>query len=129
MRRGRHLVTTMLILMPFSWIVVLLACCLASQDVGVDFHVCLNLVICHLKISDICCAGSCGMCAQLTTYLVLILSNICNAFLRLLTPPGTPRVPALDAAEKAPPSTVTKRTVTRSSSTTRASRVGKNCYY
>ena len=70
------------------------------------------------------------MCAQLTTYLVLILSNICNAFLRLLTPPGTPRVPALDAAEKAPSSTVTtKRTVTRSSSTTRASRVGKNCYY
>ncbi|KAG0539918.1 hypothetical protein BDA96_03G363600 [Sorghum bicolor] len=41
----------------------------------------------------------------------------------LLTPPGTPRVPALDAAEKAPPSTVTKRTVNRSSSTTRASRL------
>ncbi|PWZ31045.1 hypothetical protein Zm00014a_014306 [Zea mays] len=40
----------------------------------------------------------------------------------LLTPPGTPRVPALDAAEKAPSSTVTKHTVTRSSSTTRASR-------
>ena len=69
------------------------------------------------------------MCAQLTTYLVLILSNICNAFLRLLTPPGTPRVPALDAAEKAPSSTVTKRTVARSSSTTRASRVGKSFYY
>ncbi|ONM36837.1 proline-rich family protein [Zea mays] len=40
----------------------------------------------------------------------------------LLTPPGTPRVPALDAAEKAPSSTVTKHTITRSSSTTRASR-------
>jgi len=33
-------------------------------------------------------------------------------------------VPALDAAEKDPSSTVTKRTVTRSSSTTRASKVG-----
>ncbi|KAK8453932.1 hypothetical protein SEVIR_5G366000v4 [Setaria viridis] len=41
----------------------------------------------------------------------------------LLTPPGTPRVPALDAAEKDTSSTVTKRTVTRSSSTTRASRL------
>ncbi|CAO1946399.1 unnamed protein product [Urochloa humidicola] len=41
----------------------------------------------------------------------------------LLTPPGTPRVPALDAAEKDASSTVTKRTVTRSSSTTRASRL------
>ncbi|CAO2195072.1 unnamed protein product [Urochloa humidicola] len=41
----------------------------------------------------------------------------------LLTPPGTPRVPALDASEKDTSSTVTKRTVTRSSSTTRASRL------
>ncbi|XP_039849691.1 mucin-5AC-like isoform X2 [Panicum virgatum] len=40
----------------------------------------------------------------------------------LLTPPGTPRVPALDAAEKDPSSTVTKRTVTRSYSTIRASK-------
>jgi len=41
----------------------------------------------------------------------------------LLTPPGTPRDPTLDAAEKAPSSIVTKHTVTRSSSTTRASRL------
>ncbi|KAM3333348.1 hypothetical protein ACQJBY_028435 [Aegilops geniculata] len=41
----------------------------------------------------------------------------------LLTPPGTPRAPALEVAEKAPPSNVPKRTVTRSSSTTRASRL------
>ncbi|KAL6619050.1 hypothetical protein ACP70R_034189 [Stipagrostis hirtigluma subsp. patula] len=42
----------------------------------------------------------------------------------LLTPPGTPRVPALEVAEKTPSSNVLpKRTVTRSSSTTRASRL------
>ncbi|KAL6853566.1 hypothetical protein ACP4OV_019595 [Aristida adscensionis] len=41
----------------------------------------------------------------------------------LLTPPGTPRVPALDAAEKVQSSNGTKRVVTRSSSTTRASRL------
>ncbi|KAL6609773.1 hypothetical protein ACP70R_039742 [Stipagrostis hirtigluma subsp. patula] len=42
----------------------------------------------------------------------------------LLTPPGTPRVPALEVAEKTPSSNILpKRTVTRSSSTTRASRL------
>ncbi|TVU19871.1 hypothetical protein EJB05_36047 [Eragrostis curvula] len=42
----------------------------------------------------------------------------------LLTPPGTPRVPALEVAEKTLPSNVVpKRTVTRSSSTTRSSRL------
>ncbi|CAL4901325.1 unnamed protein product [Urochloa decumbens] len=42
----------------------------------------------------------------------------------LLTPPGTPRVPALEVAEKAPSSNILpKRTPTRSSSTTRASRL------
>ncbi|AQK86734.1 proline-rich family protein [Zea mays] len=42
----------------------------------------------------------------------------------LLTPPGTPRVPALEGAEKTPSSNILpKRTTTRSSSTTRASRL------
>ncbi|RCV17227.1 hypothetical protein SETIT_3G202800v2 [Setaria italica] len=42
----------------------------------------------------------------------------------LLTPPGTPRVPALEVAEKTPsPNILPKRTTTRSSSTTRASRL------
>ncbi|CAM0954984.1 unnamed protein product [Alopecurus aequalis] len=42
----------------------------------------------------------------------------------LLTPPGTPRVPALEVAQKIPSSNILpKRTVTRSSSTTRASRL------
>ncbi|XP_062179944.1 uncharacterized protein LOC133884514 isoform X2 [Phragmites australis] len=42
----------------------------------------------------------------------------------LLTPPGTPRVPALEVAEKTPATNILpKRTVTRSSSTTRASRL------
>ncbi|KAJ1285959.1 hypothetical protein BS78_03G317200 [Paspalum vaginatum] len=41
----------------------------------------------------------------------------------LLTPPGTPRVHAFDATEKSPSSTVTKRTVTQSSSMTRASKL------
>ncbi|KQK10333.1 uncharacterized protein DDB_G0271670 [Brachypodium distachyon] len=41
----------------------------------------------------------------------------------LLTPPGTPRFPALEVAEKVPPSNVSKHTTTRSSSTTRASRL------
>uniref|UniRef100_A0A0E0L3V7 Uncharacterized protein n=1 Tax=Oryza punctata TaxID=4537 RepID=A0A0E0L3V7_ORYPU len=41
----------------------------------------------------------------------------------LLTPPGTPRCPALEVAEKTPSSNILpKRTATRSSSTTRASR-------
>ncbi|WVZ68403.1 hypothetical protein U9M48_017346 [Paspalum notatum var. saurae] len=40
----------------------------------------------------------------------------------LLTPPGTPRAHAFDTADKSPSSPVTKHTVTRSSSTTRASR-------
>uniref|UniRef100_A0ACD5T9X0 Uncharacterized protein n=1 Tax=Avena sativa TaxID=4498 RepID=A0ACD5T9X0_AVESA len=42
----------------------------------------------------------------------------------LLTPPGTPRVPALEVAQKTPSSNILpKRTLTRSSSTTRASRL------
>uniref|UniRef100_A0A452ZCV0 Uncharacterized protein n=1 Tax=Aegilops tauschii subsp. strangulata TaxID=200361 RepID=A0A452ZCV0_AEGTS len=42
----------------------------------------------------------------------------------LLTPPGTPRVPALEVAQKIPSSNILpKRTLTRSSSTTRASRL------
>ncbi|KAF0927811.1 hypothetical protein E2562_036231 [Oryza meyeriana var. granulata] len=42
----------------------------------------------------------------------------------LLTPPGTPRVPALEVAEKTPSSNILpRRTATRSSSTTRASRL------
>ncbi|XP_051205241.1 uncharacterized protein [Lolium perenne] len=42
----------------------------------------------------------------------------------LLTPPGTPRVPALEVAQKIQSSNVLpKRTITRSSSTTRASRL------
>ncbi|KQK05729.1 mucin-5AC [Brachypodium distachyon] len=42
----------------------------------------------------------------------------------LLTPPGTPRVPALEIAQKAPSANILpKRAVTRSSSTTRASRL------
>uniref|UniRef100_A0ACD5WKG0 Uncharacterized protein n=1 Tax=Avena sativa TaxID=4498 RepID=A0ACD5WKG0_AVESA len=40
----------------------------------------------------------------------------------LLTPPGTPRAPKLEVAEKAPSSNVPKRTINRSASTTRASR-------
>jgi hypothetical protein len=45
-------------------------------------------------------------------------------FHRLLTPLGSPRAPKLEVAEKAPPSSVSKRTIDISSSTTRASRVG-----
>ncbi|XP_062231668.1 endochitinase A-like [Phragmites australis] len=42
----------------------------------------------------------------------------------LLTPPGTPRVPALEVSEKTPSSNILpKRAATRSSSTTRASRL------
>ncbi|KAL5228600.1 hypothetical protein ABZP36_016865 [Zizania latifolia] len=41
----------------------------------------------------------------------------------LLTPPGTPRVPTFEVVEKAPSPNVPKRTTTRSSSTTRASRL------
>ncbi|BAF17770.1 putative GPI-anchored protein pfl2 [Oryza sativa Japonica Group] len=42
----------------------------------------------------------------------------------LLTPPGTPRCPVLEVAEKTPsPNILPKRTATRSSSTTRASRL------
>ncbi|PAN18962.1 hypothetical protein PAHAL_3G238400 [Panicum hallii] len=42
----------------------------------------------------------------------------------LLTPPGTPRIPALEVAEKTPSSNILpKRTTARSSSTTRASRL------
>ncbi|XP_072975516.1 uncharacterized protein [Typha angustifolia] len=41
----------------------------------------------------------------------------------LLTPPGTPRVPSVDATEKPLSSTVPKRNTVRSSSTTRSSRL------
>ncbi|XP_073009038.1 uncharacterized protein [Typha latifolia] len=41
----------------------------------------------------------------------------------LLTPPATPRVPSLDVAENPLSSAIPKRTTTRSSSTTRASRL------